>query len=189
MENTNSVFLKGHMLIAMPGLADPNFAQSVTCICEHSGEGAVGIIVNRLHPFLSGKEVFDELQIDCTPDMESIPIHIGGPVHMGEVFVLHGPPFDWNNSFPVNDHIALSSTIDVLQAISKGEGPASYLIATGCAGWAPGQLESEMLRNSWITCPFDEKLLFDSNVEERWEISIRSIGIDPGLLSENIGHA
>ncbi len=189
MENTNPVFLKAQMLIAMPALADPNFSHSVTCICEHSGAGAVGIIINRLHPFLSGKEVFDELKIDCSPDMESIPIHIGGPVHMGEVFVLHGPPFDWESCLTIAPFLGLSNTKDILQDIAQGKMGKSFIIALGCAGWGQDQLETEIKANAWITCPASKDLVFEVPVESRWKEAMKKVGIDPLLLSNTAGRA
>ncbi len=182
-------FINGQFLIAMPSLGDPFFSKSVTCICEHKKEGAFGIIINQVYPDIDEKLFFEGLNLKYEGHNESKKIHIGGPVQRNNVFVIHGPPFGWTNCFKVTDNIALSSTLDILQAITKNEGPEQHLIATGCAGWAPDQLESEMQRNSWITSPLNEELLFETAVEKRWEISMKLIGIDPHSLSENFGHA
>jgi putative transcriptional regulator len=181
--------LKGHFLLAMPGLADPNFYQTVTCICEHNENGAMGIIVNRLHFSLTGKEIFKELQIEFTPGAESLQIHLGGPVHPGEIFVLHGPPFHWEANLMITPWVALSSTRDILEAIAVGQGPLSFIITLGCAGWGPGQLESEIKENAWLTYPIYEENIFKIPIESRWEEAVKKMGINPALLSDTAGHA
>ena len=121
MSNIYPGSLKGHFLMAMPGLADPNFSQTVTCICEHNDQGAMGIVVNRLSEGLCAKDIFDELSIGCTPKTESIPIYIGGPVHSGELFILHGPPFTWEASLSVTPSLGLTNTRDILEAIAADD--------------------------------------------------------------------
>lgn len=189
MENGSSTLLKGKFLTAMPLMLDQNFYQTVTCICEYTSAGAVGIIINRIHPSLSGKDIFDELNMEFTPAAESIPIHIGGPVHIHEIFVLHGPPFDWEGCFLVTPSLAMSNTRDILEAIAMGIGPKSYLIATGCAGWGPGQLESEIKQNAWLTSPVFEEVIFNMPIETRWEEVMKKMGIDPAMLLDTAGHA
>ena len=189
MENQIPDSLKGQFLMAMPSLADPNFSQTVTCICEHTPEGAVGIVVNRVHPPLSGKDIFEELKIKCLTGAESIPIHIGGPVHLNEIFVLHGPPFGWEGSLMITPTLAMSNTKDILESLSMGRGPESFIISLGCAGWGAGQLESELKQNAWLTSPVFEEVIFRLPIEARWEEAVRKIGIDPALLSDTAGHA
>jgi len=189
MGTDKSAYLKGQLLTAMPGLNDPNFSKTVTCICEHSHEGAVGIIVNRQHPFLTGKEIFEELKIDCTNEAKSIPIHIGGPVHIGEIFVLHGPPFSWEGCIMITPSLAMSNTKDILESIAQRGEPRSFIIALGCAGWAQNQLEMEIKRNSWLTCPASPNLVFEITVESRWEATMKNMGIDPLLISDQAGQA
>lgn len=181
--------LKGQFLMAMPGLADPNFFQSVTCLSEHNPKGAMGIVITRVHPEINARMIFDELQIPMVVGAEKIPIHIGGPVHMNELFVLHGAPFDWEGSMMVTDALALSNSRDILEAIAKNRGPKAFIIALGCAGWGPGQLESEIRSNSWITGPYSDEIVFRMEVERRWEAAMQGIGIDPVLLSDTAGHA
>ncbi|MBC2710838.1 MAG: YqgE/AlgH family protein [Desulfosarcina sp.] len=181
--------LKGQFLIAMPGLADPNFFQSVTCLSEHNPKGAMGIVITRVHSEINGKMIFEELQIPTTAGAEKIPVHIGGPVHMNEIFVLHGAPFTWEGSMMITGELALSNSRDVLEAIAVGRGPRGFIIALGCAGWGPGQLESEIRGNSWITGPFSEKIAFQMELERRWEAAMKGIGIDLALLSSTAGHA
>ncbi|MBU0995632.1 MAG: YqgE/AlgH family protein [Proteobacteria bacterium] len=186
MENR---YYKGQLLVAMPNLADPFFSRSVTCLCEHKEEGAFGIVINQTYTDITEKDFFKSLDIECKKEPCDRLIHIGGPVQKFNVFVLHGQPFHWLNCFMVSDTIAMSSTIDILQAVADGSGPENYLIATGCAGWAPGQLEVEMKRNSWITCPLDDQLIFNIPTDEKWEASIRTLGIDPAFIMDGAGHA
>jgi len=181
--------LKGQFLMAMPGLADPNFFQTVTFMCEHTQAGAVGIVINRLNSSLTGKDIFGELKIKCIPEAESISIHVGGPVHVNEIFVLHGPPFNWQGSLVVTPTLAMSNTIDILEAVAMGRGPKYFIISLGCAGWGPGQLESEIKQNAWLTCSVSEEIMFNLPVESRWEETMRRVGIDPALLSDTAGHA
>lgn len=189
MEIETSESLKGQFLIAMPGLMDPNFYQTVTLICEHTADGAVGIVLNRVHDMLTLKNIFDELQLALETGIGSLPVHIGGPVNTNQIFVLHGPPFDWEGCLRVSPTIAMSNTIDVITALSKGEGPKSFLISLGCAGWGPGQLESELKQNAWLTGPALEDVIFDIPFEMRWQEAVKKMGIDPALLSGTAGHA
>ncbi len=173
----------------MPLLVDENFHQTVTCICEYTSAGAVGIVVNRVHPSLSGKDIFEELDIEYLPVAESIPIHIGGPVHISEIFVLHGPPFDWEGCLAITQNLAMSNTRDILEAVAVGKGPKSFIIALGCAGWGPGQLESEIKQNAWLTSPIFDEIIFGKPIEARWEVTMRKMGIDPVQLMDTVGHA
>ncbi len=182
-------FLKGHFLMAMPGLNDPNFNRSVTCISEHTPDGAVGMVINRTFKGLNAKIIFQELGIALSGDADKIPIHIGGPVHHNELFVLHDVPLDWENSLMINDHLALSNSREILEAIAQERGPRAFVIALGCAGWAPGQLEQEMQQNCWLSTPCSNDIIFNMPVEERWKNAIRLLGIDPDLLTDTAGHA
>lgn len=189
MEHNYKGSLKGQFILAMPSLLDPNFFQTVTCISEHTQAGAVGIVINRTHPSLSAQSIFDELEIECISKAESVPIHIGGPVHIGEVFVLHGPPFDWQGSFMITSFLAMSNTRDIMEAIAIDRGPESFIIALGCAGWSQGQLESEIKQNAWLSCPVLKEVIFDMPVDIRWDEAVKKMGIDPVMLSDRAGHA
>jgi len=189
LKNPDPGFLRGHFVIAMPGLADPNFEMTVTGICEHSSEGALGVIINRILPEIKGKDIFKELKLECNDPALTLPVYFGGPVHMNEIFILHGPPFDWVGCLKVTPFLAMSNTLDILKAIAVGKGPASFIIALGCAGWGPGQLENEILLNSWVTSPVVEKLIFSLPVDERWKGAMGAAGIDPTLLSHSAGNA
>ena len=181
--------LKGQFLVAMPGLGDPNFFQSVTCLSEHNARGAMGIVISRVLTDVDAGMIFDELEIPCTPGARDIPVYFGGPVHAGEIFVLHGPPFAWEGSMMITPEVGLSNSKDILEAVAAGYPPKGYLIALGCAGWGPGQLEQEIHGNAWITGPFDPAVAFDMPAPQRWESAMKGIGIDPSLLSDTAGHA
>jgi putative transcriptional regulator len=185
----NPATLKGQFLLAMPGLADPNFHQTVTCICEHNESGALGIIVNRVHYSLTARDIFEELRIQHVPGTESVPVHLGGPVHIGEIFVLHGPPFNWEASLMITPSLAMSNTKDILEAVAMDRGPQAFIISLGCAGWGPGQLESEIKENAWLNYPIFEENIFDMPIETRWQEAVKKMGIDPILLSDSAGHA
>lgn len=189
MDSDGAASLKGHFLIAMPSLADPNFTQTVTCLSEHNERGAMGIVVNRPHAHLTAREIFSELKIDCLPEAADLPLFVGGPVHTNEIFILHGPPLEWQGSFGIRDGLAMSNSIDLLEAIGAGRGPRAVVISVGCAGWGPGQLEAEIRQNAWLTSPLDEEILFSLDTALRWEAAVQRLGIDPALLSDAAGHA
>ena len=175
--------------MAMPGLLDPNFYQTVVCLSEHTREGAVGIVINRTHPSLKAENIFDELGMPHQAEAGQAPIFLGGPVHVSEVFILHGHPFDARTSLQITSQLAMSTTREILERIARGEGPRSFMISLGCAGWGPGQLEAEIQQNAWLTCECDENLLFEVPIDQRWESAIRKLGIDPSLLTDVAGHA
>ncbi len=181
--------LKGQLLVAMPGLGDPNFFQTVIFMSEHTDDGAVGIVLNRTHPVLKGEMLFRELKINHTKEAGDIPIHVGGPVHLNEIYILHGAPFGWESTLRVNRAVALSNSIDILKAIAMNKGPEDFVLALGCAGWGPGQIEGELRQNVWLTMPGSERLLFKTPLNMRWEAAMKKMGIDPLLLSNEAGHA
>jgi putative transcriptional regulator len=189
--------LAGQLLIAMPQMADERFAHSVIYLCAHSAEGAMGIIVNQRAPSLSFPELLR--QLDIIPDDESIrlpapadrmQVHRGGPVETGRGFVLHSHDFVIANStMPVQDGICLTATLDILRAIAEGRGPTQAMLALGYAGWGAGQLEAEIQENGWITGPADEAIVFDAALDSKWDRALAKIGIAPGMLSSEAGHA
>ena len=189
MDTDNFTSLKGHFLMAMPSLADPNFKRSVTCLSEHTPEGAVGTIINRVHEHLDSQVIFKELGIEAVGNAQEIPLHIGGPVHTNKVFILHGPPLDWEDSLVIDDQLALSNSRAILEAIAQGRGPAQFIISLGCAGWGPGQLEWELAQNAWLTLPNDQEIMFRHPINDRWDSAMQKLGVDPDLLSETIGNA
>jgi putative transcriptional regulator len=181
--------LKGQFLIAMPGLVDPNFHQTVSFLCEHTPDGAVGIVLNRVHDTLRLENIFSELNLEVVSEIGSQSVHIGGPVNNNQIFILHGPPYVWEGSIQVSADIAMSNTLDIFTALSKGEGPESFIVSLGCAGWGPGQLESELVQNAWLTAPAVAEVIFEIPLEKRWQEAVKRMGIDPVLLTDAAGHA
>lgn len=180
--------LKGHFLIAMPGLNDPFFGGSVICICEHTEQGALGLVINHPHSLIKVDQIFEEFDLSCERAKTS-ELHIGGPVQLEEIFVLHGAPFDWQGTIHFAENMALTNTIDILHGIAENFGPEDFLLTLGCSGWGPGQLESEMLENAWLTTPVDYDVIFNVPPKEKWNAAVRSAGIDPVLLTSTSGHA
>jgi putative transcriptional regulator len=181
--------LRNHLLVAMPALADPNFSQSVTLLCEHNDEGALGVVINR--PIdLSLGELLAHLGLE-TDDAElaARPVYQGGPVQTERGFVLHEPLGDWEHTLAVTETLGLTTSGDILSALATGEGPERVLVALGYAGWGAGQLESELAHNAWLHAPADPELVFDLPVEERWQAAARLLGVDLALLSGDTGHA
>lgn len=187
MELENS--FSSQFLIAMPGMADPNFNSSVTLICEHNSEGALGIIINR--PLdLSLAELFGQLSIDqFDSNIGGKNIMNGGPVAPECGFVLHETGTDWESSLIISDSLALTFSRDVLDAMAAGKGPKRTLVALGYAGWEPGQLEAEMLANAWLNVTASSQIIFDAPFGERWALAARELGIDVNQLSSDAGHA
>ncbi|RKZ70360.1 MAG: YqgE/AlgH family protein [Gammaproteobacteria bacterium] len=181
--------LTGHFLIAMPSLNDGFFNQAVTYICEHDENGSFGIIINQ-QTGITLKQIAKEMAIESeNNEHNKQPVFIGGPVDQGRGFILHRPTGNWQSSLKVNNNVALTTSKDILQAIVKNEGPQDSIVALGYAGWAAGQLDSEMANNTWLSCPADEQIIFNTPVEERWKAAANLIGVDLSLLSSDAGHA
>jgi putative transcriptional regulator len=185
-----SAYLTNQFLIAMPALDDPNFAQTVTLVCEHNEHGALGIVVNKALP-MSLAEVFEQLGLEGEQDprFKHQPVLRGGPVHADRGFVLHSPDGCWESSLPFSERIHLTTSRDILVALASGEGPQNAVVALGYAGWGAGQLEEEMANNAWLTVPADERLVFATPLEERWHAAGRLLGVNLLHLSSSAGHA
>jgi len=182
-------YLQQQMLIAMPAMADPNFARSVTLMCQHNEEGAIGITINRLSGFTLG-EILHQLDIPCEhEEISSMQVLEGGPVSPDHGFVLHPPAADFESSIRINDDIMVTTSRDILAAIATGNGPQQFLVALGYAGWGNGQLESEIRQNAWLSVAADKAILFDSPLQSRWEKAIGKLGIDIDHLHGVAGHA
>jgi putative transcriptional regulator len=195
--NSSGSYLDGQLLIAMPVMEDERFARSVIYVCAHSSEGAMGIIVNRPAGSIDFPELLVQLeiiekadQIKLPENAESMKVLKGGPVETGRGFVLHSSDFFIKDAtLPIDDGICLTATVDILRAIAKGGGPKHAILALGYAGWAPGQLETEIQGNGWLHCAADEDLIFGGDVEAKYLRALHKIGIDPGMLSNEAGHA
>lgn len=181
--------LTNHFLIAMPALADPNFSQTVTYICEHNEDGALGIVINRPSD-LSLDDLFRHMGVEPkTADLNAQPVYMGGPVQRERGFVLHEPAGDWNATLRIAGELAITTSRDVLEALAQGDGPERYLVALGYAGWARGQLEQEMADNAWLSGPADPAVIFERDHQERWRAAAAVLGVDLTLLSSDTGHA
>ena len=181
--------LSNQFLIAMPGMADPNFSTTVTLICEHNSEGALGIVVNRPMD-LKFKSLLKHLAIEQVVDASGdLPVLNGGPVAPERGFVLHSPGHTYESSVTVSGDVQLTLSRDVIDALARGDGPDHSLLALGYAGWDAGQLEREMLDNTWLTVPASADIIFDVPFENRWTVAANSIGIDISKLSPHAGHA
>ena len=195
--SSSNGYLDGQLLIAMPAMADKRFARSVIYMCAHSEEGAMGLIINQRAPNLLFPDLLERLQILDEGSEIALPshimkmaIHVGGPVEPERGFVLHSSDyFTPSSTLPINDEICLTATIDILKALAAGEGPDRAILALGYAGWAPGQLESEIQANGWLSCQADMELVFDLDVEEKYEKALSKLGIDPIHLVNAAGHA
>ena len=185
----SSSSLRNHFLIAMPTLDDPNFSHTVTYICEHSEEGAMGLIINRLMEISLG-DVLVQMEIEPSRKLNtSVAVHEGGPVHPEQGFVIHSPLGAWQSTLSISDDIGLSTSRDILTAIAHGEGPSHHLIALGYAGWGPGQLEQEIAQNTWLSGPISMEILFELPLENRWAAAAGLLGVDLNLISSEFGHA
>lgn len=183
------VNLTQHFLIAMPAMVDPNFARSLTFVCEHNDRGALGIVVNRptemnLHALLEQVSIAPE-----TDEFKSVAVHFGGPVQVDRGFVLHTPVGEWQSTLAVGPEIGLTTSKDILQAVARREGPGQLLVTLGYAGWAPGQIEHELAQNAWLTVQAKREVIFDLPPEERLPAAMSLLGIDYAKLSEVAGHA
>src|ERR1700732_696002 len=190
-------YLDGQMLIAMPSMRDERFSRSVIYVCAHSSEGAMGIIVNQIAANVNFPDLLVQLEVIPAADLIQLPqragtvkVLKGGPVETGRGFVLHSSDFFIENStLPIDEGICLPATLDTLKAIARGDGPASAVLALGYAGWAPGQLETEIQENGWLACTADFGLGFGPDVGGKYDKALKKIGIDLGMLSSEAGHA
>src|ERR1700730_7105031 len=190
-------YLDGQMLIAMPTMRDERFARSLIYVCAHSSEGAMGIVVNQPAPNIRFSELLVQLEVIPAAELIQLPpragvikVLKGGPVEAGRGVVLNSSDFYIENStLPIEDGICLTATLDILKAIARGKGPQSAVLALGYAGWAPGQLETEIQENGWLHCSADPELIFGPDIDSKYGRALRKIGIDPGKLSSEAGHA
>ena len=182
--------LDGKLLIAMPGMGDPRFDKAVIFLCAHSDDGALGLIINKPAPELEFSSLLEQLEIDVGPPRRDIRVHFGGPVEHGRGFVLHSGDYQSDDStLQVSDAFGMTATLDVLEDIARGTGPSSALLALGYSGWGPGQLDSEILANGWLTCDALPDLVFGDDDETKWTAALKSLGVDALMLSSEAGRA
>ena len=184
-----AIDLTHHFLIAMPNMVDPYFAKSLTYICEHNEQGALGVVVNR--PIdLSLQALFERINLQLEPpELHDIPVYFGGPVQTDRGFVLHQPVGEWHTTLKVRDSLGLTTSKDILEAVGRGSGPAKMLVTLGYSGWAAGQLEHELGQNAWLTVEAGEQIIFDLPAEEKLPAAMELLGVDFASLSEDTGHA
>jgi putative transcriptional regulator len=186
---TETSWLTGQLLIAMPAMPDPRFARSVIYMCSHGPNGAMGLVVNRLYGEVSFRALMKQLSLEVPGTMPEFPVHYGGPVESGRGFVLHSTDYMREGTMRIDDNIALSATIEILQALTSGGGPERAFMALGYTGWGTGQLDAEMQANGWLTAAADDDILFGPDIETKWERALAKIGISAHMLSGDAGHA
>jgi len=185
----SSGWLTGQLLIAMPSLIDPRFEKTVLLICSHGPEGAMGIVLNRLFGDLSFQGLLVQLGVEINETSPELSIHYGGPVDPVRGFVMHTTDYVRVGTTEITPSIALTATVEILQDLANGSGPSRAALALGYAGWAPGQLESELQGNGWLTAPADDDIVFDENLETKWTRALAKIGVSPTMLASDSGHA
>lgn len=181
--------LSGQLLIAMPSMRDSRFARSVICICAHSPEGAMGLILNRPIQKLSFDALLRQVGVEAVPPQRDIRLLNGGPVDEGRGFVLHTNEWREEGSLPVEGGFAITANVDILKAIAEGSGPRQCVLALGYAGWGPGQLDAEIAENAWLIAPPDEALLFDTELKTKWDRAMSKLRVDPSRIVGAAGHA
>ena len=180
--------LKHQFLVAMPGMDDEYFNHTVSLLCEHSDKGAVGLVINRPTDLVLSA-MLDQMGLDADKIDPDRPIYWGGPVQPERGFVVHRDPGGWETCMEIQDHLYVTTSRDILTAISAGEGPSDYIVALGYAGWSPGQLENEIFANSWLNTPLDSSILFQMPPRDRWQAATRLLGVDVTQLTGSAGHA
>ena len=182
-------YVTGQLLIAMPGMRDERFAKSVIYMCAHSEEGAMGLVLNQRLDSLTFAELISQLELEEKDLSKDVPVHFGGPVESGRGFVLHTSDYQQDATLEVVNGVALTASVEILKAIAQGKGPQKSLLALGYAGWGPGQLDMEIRANGWLQVPSDSEIIFDIEPDTKWERAIQRLGIDPRMLSDDVGHA
>ncbi|MEO9901431.1 YqgE/AlgH family protein [Nisaea sp.] len=190
-EETQEGYLTGQLLVAMPAMRDPRFARSVIYICVHNAEGAIGLVVNRLAGSIEFGDLIEQLDMSLG-EMEIVtnpPVHFGGPVDTERGFVLHSADYQSEETLDIDEEFGLTATVDIVRTIASGSGPKSHLLALGYAGWGPGQLDGEIQENAWLNVDADNALVFDKDLDSKWDRALAKLGVDSALLSTEAGRA
>ena len=188
---TQDGYLSGQLLIAMPQMTDPRFEHSVVYMCAHNADGAMGLVVNKLVDAMSFTELLRQMELEIESDNldDQIQVHFGGPVESARGFVLHSTDYVSEATMRVDDSFSMTATIDVLRSIARGSGPGQAIFALGYAGWAPGQLDTEIQSNGWLNVAADQDLVFGREHDIKWTQAVAKVGVDPSFLSSEAGHA
>ena len=182
-------YLTGRLIVAMPNMLDPRFSRTVIYLCAHTEDAAMGLVVNRRIGSITFPDLLEQLDIEAEQAGSDVPVHFGGPVESGRGFVLHSSDYRQEGTLQVSEGVCLTATIDILRDMAGGRGPDRSLVALGYAGWGRGQLDAEMQSNSWLHVDPDENLVFDDDLEGKWERAIAKLGFDFSMLSGDAGHA
>ncbi|MCE2509807.1 MAG: YqgE/AlgH family protein [Alphaproteobacteria bacterium] len=189
MEPTSQGYLVGQLLIATPQIQDPRFSRTVIYVCAHSQEGAMGLVVNRRIGSAPLPDLLEQLGVDTPTDSREINLFFGGPVESERGFVLHSAEYQQDSTLKIDSNVALTASAEILKDIAQGRGPRKSMVVLGYAGWAPGQLEVEIRNNGWLHASADELLIFDEELDAKWEMALAKIGVDWGMLSGQAGNA
>ena len=181
--------LAGQLLIAMPGMADPRFTRAVIYVCSHGPNGAMGLVVNRLFGDADFRMLLDQLNVEASISTPDIPVQFGGPVEMGRGFILHSGDYLREGTTRIDESIAVTATVEIIQDIADGNGPERVMMALGYTGWSAGQLDEELKNNGWLTVAADEAIVFGEDLDSKWDRAMAKIGISPAMLSGTAGHA
>lgn len=182
-------YLAGQLLVAMPQMLDERFAKTVIYMCAHTEDGAMGLVVNKVMENVDFPDLLDQLGLSPSPAGDDIRVHFGGPVESGRGFVLHSSDYVQDATMVIDENIAMTATTDILRDIAEGDGPRNSLLALGYAGWGPGQLDSEIQANGWLSVPADDTLIFGTDPKAIWQGALAKMGIDVSMLSGDAGHA
>jgi len=188
-ETIDGEYLDGKLLVAMPTMSDPRFERAVILLCAHSEAGAMGILLNKTLDALSFDELLEQLDIPSTVGAGPIKVHFGGPVDTERGFVVHTTDLLHETTLVIGKDMALTATIDMLKTIADGSGPDNSFLALGYSGWGPGQLEEEIQQNGWLVVKPDKDIVFGPELDDKWQVAVNKLGVDPALLSGEIGHA
>lgn len=189
MKNEIIATLRGSFLVAMPSITDPYFNHSVILMCEHTENGSMGFVINNVNTKVRTDSIFNDMKLSFKPELGIKPLHLGGPMGKGELFILHDNPHDWSESFRISGDIGLNLSRKMIEEIAEGHGPQAFSLVAGYAVWAPGQLDHELRENSWLVTPAKKDIIFDCPAENVWFETISRMGIDPMRLAVAGGNA
>ena len=190
-DNTQEGYLTGQLLLAMPTMRDPRFTRSVIYVCAHNADGAIGLVVNRLVGSIEFSDLIEQLDMTLGEIglVTNPPVHFGGPVDTDRGFVLHSADYQSDETLDIDSAFGLTATVDIVRTIAAGSGPKNHLLALGYAGWGPGQLDSEIQENAWLNIDADNALVFDTDLDSKWDRALAKLGVNSALLSTEAGRA